>query len=208
MIFEKFGLGALDNNNYLLIDEDENGVKEAVLIDCSEPCAEIDALIEKSGAKLKYILLTHGHFDHILGVNYYKNKYNCQVLLHQADQILVDTMSRYIEHFDFEPIEIQKIDAYFKEGDIIKFGKSQIKVIETPGHTKGGVCFLIENKIFTGDTLFRLAVGRTDLMGGSFSELVSSVKEKIFTLDDEIEVYPGHGWQSTVGFEKVNNKFL
>ena len=99
-------------------------------------------------------------------------------------------------------------EKFVKDGDIITVGDMQIKVINTPGHTEGGVCYLIEDKLFSGDTLFRESVGRTDLFGGSFEKLLDSVKNKLFKLDDNITVYPGHGPATTIGYEKKHNEIL
>lgn len=205
VILKQFTLGPLENNNYLLIDDES---KEAVLIDCTEDNPEIDKALKDYGAELKYILLTHGHFDHVLGVNSFREKYNCKVLVHKSDKVLLDTVGEFVRNFGMPKPEVQKIDGYVEENEIIKFGENEIKVIHTPGHTLGGVCYLIDDKIFTGDTLFFEAVGRTDLQGGSFSQLKSSIQEKLFTLDENLKVYPGHGCSSTIGYEKVNNKFL
>lgn len=205
MIIKQFKLGALENNNFLLIDEES---KEAVLIDCTQEDGDIEKVLLENNAKLKFILLTHGHFDHVLGVNYFKNKYNCQVLLHEDDKQLVENMPEFARNFGLPPVEIQKIDEYLKDGDIIKFGKNEVKVIHTPGHSKGCVCYLINEDLFSGDTLFYECIGRTDLPGGSFKQIVSSIKEKLFVLDDNVKVYPGHGYLSTIGHEKANNQFV
>lgn len=205
MILKQFVLGNLENNNYLLIDSDS---KEAVLIDCTQENEEIKNVLKENNATLKYILLTHGHFDHVLGVNAFKKKYNCQVLIHQDDKIILDSMKDFTRNFGLNEVEIQKIDGFVKEGDIIKFGAKEIKVIHTPGHTKGGVCYLLENMLFSGDTLFYETVGRTDLPGGNYKEIKDSIKNKLFTLDDSIKVYPGHGPVTTIEHEKINNNFL
>jgi hydroxyacylglutathione hydrolase len=205
VILKKFVLGAIENNNYLLIDED---TKEAVLIDCTQNSEEIHNTIKESGVSLKYILLTHGHFDHVSGVNAFKNKYNCSILIHEDDKIMLEKMKEFTRAFGLGEAEIQKVDGFVKEGDFIKFGKSGFKVIHTPGHTQGGVCYLFGDMIFTGDTLFYESVGRTDLPGGNFEQIKKSIKEKLFVLDDNIKVYPGHGWESTIGHEKANNQFL
>lgn len=202
---KKFTLGAIENNNYLLVDDD---TKEAVLIDCTEESQDIDNTLKEYGATLKYILLTHGHFDHVLGVNDFKRKYNCKVLINEEDKIMLDTMKDFAKNFGLGEVAIQTVDGFVKENDIIKFGENEIKVIHTPGHTKGGVCYLVDDKLFSGDTLFYESVGRTDLPGGNFEQIKSSIQEKLFTLDENIKVYPGHGWESTIGHEKVNNKFL
>lgn len=205
MILKQFVLGAIENNNFLLIDEMS---KEAVLIDCTQESDEIEKALQENNAKLKFILLTHGHFDHVLGVNYFRNKYNCQVLLHEADKELVERLPEFARNFGLPPAQAQKVDGFVKEGDVINFGQNEIKVIHTPGHTQGCVCYLINDDLFSGDTLFYECVGRTDLPGGSFKQIVSSIKEKLFVLDDNIKVYPGHGPTSTIGREKANNQFV
>lgn len=205
IVLKQFTLGNLENNNYLLID---NETKEAILIDCTEISEDIEKVLQESGATLKYILLTHGHFDHVLGVNYFRNKNNCKVLVHEDDKILLDSMKEFAARFGLPPVETQTIDGYISENDIIQFADNEIKVIHTPGHTQGCVCYLIDDMIFTGDTLFYECVGRTDLPGGSFEQIKSSIKEKLFTLDENIKVYPGHGPSSTIGHEKNNNKFV
>lgn len=213
MILEQFTLGVMENNNYLLIDEGKNNKKndskkDAVLIDCSAENKDIEDALKKYNADLKYILLTHGHFDHVLGVNIFKNKFNCKVLIHKNDKILLDTMKEFAARFGLPDVEIQKVDGFIDEGDIIEFGNNKIEVIHTPGHTQGCVCYLIEDKLFSGDTLFYEAIGRTDLQGGSFNDIKSSIEKKLFKLDDKTQIYPGHGWESTIGHEKINNKCL
>lgn len=205
MILKEFILGPLEDNNYLLIDEVS---KEAVLIDCTQRSEDIDKVLQEYEATLKYILLTHGHFDHVLGVNDFKSKYNCKVLIHENDKAILDSINNHVRNFGMPAVENQKVDGYVKENDIIKFGENEIKVIHTPGHTQGGVCYLIGDDIFTGDTLFFESVGRTDLLGGNFSQLKSNIQEKLFTLDGNIKVHPGHGPSSTIGHERVNNQFL
>lgn len=205
LILKSFILGQIENNNYLLIDEES---KEAVLFDCSDDSKDIDNALKESGATLKYILLTHGHFDHVLGINDFKRKYNCKVLIHESDKLLLDTINEFIKRFGMADVETPQIDGFVKDGDIIKLGENEIKVIHTPGHTQGGVCYLVEDKLFSGDTLFYESVGRTDLPGGNFNQLKSNIQDKLFTLNENIKVYSGHGPSSTIGHEKANNQFL
>ncbi len=205
MILKQFTIGSLENNNYLLIDEKS---KEAVLIDCTQDCTDIDNALKEYGAKLKYILLTHGHFDHILGVNDFKRKYDCKVLLHEADKTLADSVTEFVKNFGIDEADVQEIDEYIRDNQIIKFGENSIKVIHTPGHTKGGVCYFVGDKLFSGDTLFYESVGRTDLPDGNFAHIKSSIEERLFKLDDNIQVYAGHGHSTTIGHEKANNQFL
>lgn len=206
LILKKIVLGPIENNDYVLIDEE---TKDAVLIDCTEKSEEIDNILKEYGATLKYILLTHGHFDHVLGVNDFRGKYpDSKVLIHESDKIMLDRIKDFVKIYGMGDVEIQKVDGYIKDGDIIKFGENDIKVIHTPGHTQGCVCYLIGDKLFSGDTLFYESVGRTDLPGGNFNQIKSNIQEKLFTLDENIKVYPGHGPESTIGHEKINNKFL
>jgi len=192
-------------NNYLLIDEVS---KEAVLIDCTEKNPKIDQVLEEYGAKLKYVLLTHGHFDHVLGVNDFREKYKCEILIHYDDEIILQNIDQFMSGLGFRKTDVQNVDGYIKDNQALKFGDTKIKVIHIPGHSPGSVGFLVEDKIFAGDTIFYECVGRTDLFGGNFNELKKSIEERIFTLDDNITIYPGHGDSTTVGHEKINNKFL
>lgn len=205
MILETFVLGPIENNNFLLVDEES---KEAVLIDCTQPSDDIDLAIKKHGAKLKYILLTHGHFDHVLGINATRAKYGCKALLHEDDRELLANVPNFSLKFGLPRAEAQTIDEYITENTPIKLGDKEIKVIHTPGHTKGGVCYLIDKKLFSGDTLFLESVGRTDLPDGHFGHLKSSIKEKLFVLDDNIDVYTGHGPKTTIVHEKQYNQFV
>ena len=211
MILKTFVEPPINNNNYLLIDEE---TKEAALIDCSAIDDEITKTIKRYGSKLKYILLTHGHFDHIAGISHWQNNSQIgqedkiEVFMHFEDMIQVRNVNRYMPMFGMPEITIPRIDKFIKDGDIITLGNIQIKVIHTPGHTQGGVCYYTDGKLFSGDTIFRESVGRCDLEGGDFNQIVDSIKNKIFTLPPETQIYPGHGNFSTVEWEKEHNQFL
>jgi glyoxylase-like metal-dependent hydrolase (beta-lactamase superfamily II) len=174
---------------------------EAVVLDPGGDSDYLISQIDKIGAKVKYILLTHGHVDHVGGVVDLKRKYNVPFYIHKADEEMIMMGT---EVFGDLPVA----DGYIKEGDIITFGNLKVKCIHTPGHTPGGVCFLIEDKVFTGDTLFQGSIGRTDFAGGSYEQIISSIVNKILPLGDNVEVYPGHGPKSSVIFEKARNPFL
>lgn len=201
MNINTFIAGPIDANNYLLTDGDE-----AVLIDCSEVKPEI--LKELDNKKLKYILLTHGHFDHVLGVNGMREKTGAKVLVNKEDTPRMEESANIMRTFGVQGVDIPKADDYINDGEVIKFGNTEIKVLATPGHTEGGVCYLVDGKLFSGDTLFRDSVGRTDFPGGNFKKLSGSVKNKLFNLDENITVYPGHGPKTTIAYEKKYNELI
>ncbi len=201
MIINTFTAGPIDANNYLLTDNDE-----AVLIDCSEVKPEVLSALE--GKKLKFILLTHGHFDHVLGVNEMREKTGAKVLINKEDVVRMNESADIMRTFGVQGVETPKADDFLNDGDTLKFGNTEIKVIATPGHTQGCVCYLIDGKLFSGDTLFKESVGRCDLPGGNFQKLSDSVKNRLFTLDDNTIVYPGHGPETTIGHEKKYNEII
>lgn len=201
MIINTFTAGPIDANNYLLTDNDE-----AVLIDCSE--AKPEVLSALKGKKLKFILLTHGHFDHVLGVNEMREKTGAKVFINKEDVVRMNESADIMRTFGVQGVETPKADDFLNDGDTLKFGNTEIKVIATPGHTQGCVCYLIDGKLFSGDTLFKESVGRCDLPGGNFQKLSDSVKNRLFTLDDNTIVYPGHGPETTIGHEKKYNEII
>ena len=201
MIINTFTAGPIDANNYLLTDNDE-----AVLIDCSE--AKPEVLSALKGKKLKFILLTHGHFDHVLGVNEMREKSGAKVLINKEDVVRMNESADIMRTFGVQGVETPIADDFLNDGDTLKFGNTEIKVIATPGHTQGCVCYLIDGKLFSGDTLFKESVGRCDLPGGNFQKLSDSVKNRLFTLDDNTIVYPGHGPETTIGHEKKYNEII
>lgn len=205
MIIKTFIEPPIDNNNYLIIDEE---TKNAALIDCSSIDDGIDDELEKQGANLKYILLTHGHFDHVAGIRPNRFKTNPQIVMNKKDLDWLNKTNQYLPMFGMPEITIPQIDIFVEDNDTLELGTISIKVLHTPGHTQGGVCYLAENKLFSGDTIFREAVGRCDLEGGNFDQIVESIENKIFTLPTDTIIYPGHGNTTTVGWEKEHNRFL
>lgn len=204
MIVRKFVVGDIGNNNYLLIS---NG--EAAIVDYTNDIPELESVLKENNATLRYVLLTHAHFDHIGGVKKLQSKYpNVKVYLHTDDKEILEGTNDFMSMVGLEPIEIPKIDVYLKEGDKIKLGDETIDVIHLPGHTPGGVGYIIDNMIFSGDTIFLNSIGRTDLPGGDFETLVSSIKNKIFKMDDKTIIYTGHGSDTSVEYEKKYNSFV
>ena len=202
MILKTYIEPPIDNNNYLIIDENS---KEAALIDCSAVDDNIRLELEEQGAKLKYILLTHGHFDHIAGI---RPNPDMQIIMHKKDLNWLNKVNNYLPMFGMPEMTVPKINRYVDDGDIINLGSTKIKVIHTPGHTQGGVCYLADGKLFSGDTIFRESVGRCDLEGGDFEQIVESIENKIFTLPPQTLIYPGHGKMTSVEWEKEHNRFL
>ena len=202
---KQFIAGQLENNMYLVMDED---TKKAVLIDATELIPEITDAVKQLGSDVQYILLTHGHFDHIMGLNDLKKELNAEAMICEDDLVISDNINEFTRLFNWPDSNPPVYEKYLKDGDVITVGNMNIKVIHTPGHTEGGVCYLIEDNLFSGDTLFRGSVGRTDLFGGDFSKLSDSIKNKLFKLDNDIKVFPGHGPMTTIGYEKKHNEIL
>ena len=195
MEIKTFEAGPLSANNYLLID---NG--EAVLIDCSEYKPEI-----LDGVNLKYIILTHGHFDHVLGINQTKKATGAKVLIHKSDVERMEETTAIMNTFGLMGVETPQADEFINDNDIINFGNTELKCIHTPGHTEGSMCYLTGDNLFSGDTLFKDFYGRCDLPGGDFDKIVESIK-KLFTLDENIKVFSGHGEETIIGYEKKYNE--
>ena len=190
--------GVYEANCYILVDSE---TKDCAIIDAGGDAGKISAAVENMQGNPKYLLLTHGHFDHVGGVKEICSKYDIPFYISKTDE-------EYMEKDNSVFGTLPKASGYLKEGDVVKLGSREIKVIEKPGHTKGGLCFLIDGKLFTGDTLFQGSIGRTDFIGGDMKEIISSIKNKLLPLGDDVEVYPGHGPSSSIKFEKMRNPYL
>ncbi len=163
-----------------------------------------------NGRTVEYILLTHSHIDHIGALNEIKELYPAaKVAIHESGLELLKDPSRNLSMMmGAMYVYSKEIDLILTDNMDINFLDKKIKVLHTPGHTPDGVCFLIDNNLFSGDTLFKLSIGRTDFPGGSYEQLIKNIKERIFTLPDDTNVFPGHMDETMVGFEKKNNPFL
>ena len=192
----------LANNCYLIVDEESN---KSALVDCSEWTDRMEELI--GDTELEYILLTHGHFDHIGGVSAVKKKYGAKVAISNEDAPMLSNSVLSMAAFQYAEQESVQPDIIVKEGDVIELGSVKIRVISTPGHTKGGVCYIAEDCLFTGDTLFRCSCGRTDFMGGSEKEMLESLR-RLKALDGDYKIYAGHEGNSTLDFERRNNPYM
>jgi glyoxylase-like metal-dependent hydrolase (beta-lactamase superfamily II) len=184
---------------------------EALVID---PAAEGESLVreaEKNRLRIKYIVNTHSHIDHVMGNKKMKDLTGAQIVIHTAEApYLAHQPAQLMSMFHAEPSP--PADITVKEGDLITIGDISLKVLHTPGHSPGAICLYVDGVVFTGDTLFVGGVGRTDLEGGSWETLVSSIRDKLFSLPDSTVVLPGHNYgeasKSTIGVEKVNNPYV
>ncbi|WP_238948403.1 MBL fold metallo-hydrolase [Clostridium sp. YIM B02569] len=198
MIIKTLIAGMYEENCYLIMDE---GTKELAIIDPGGQPNLIEKEISRLDGKPKFILLTHGHMDHVGAVIELMNKLNIPFYISENEE-------QYMKNDEFVFGSLPKASKYLKEGDTVSLGNNIIKVIETAGHTTGGVCFLVNDELFTGDTLFQGSIGRSDFPGGNGVKLIKNIKEKLLPLGDSVKVYPGHGPASTIGYEKRNNPFL
>lgn len=205
MIINTIVVGPLEVNCYILGCED---TKEAAIIDPGDNADEIIKTIDSEGLKPVYIINTHAHFDHIGAVKTIQDHFKIDFLLHKDDLFFVDNASAQARAFGLDPIPKPDVNKYVNNGDKISLGNKVIGVIHTPGHSPGCVCYLIDNNVFVGDTLFAGSIGRSDLPGGSHETLITSIKEKLFPLGNNTLVYPGHGPSTTIEEEKEHNPFL
>lgn len=194
--------GALENNCYLITDT-ETGL--SALIDCTDSSEDMIDFI--SGSRLEYILLTHGHFDHIGGVAEISKKTGAEIVISAEDAPMLTSSRLSLAAFSGISQEPAEAEITIKDGSEISLGSSLIKVIATPGHTTGSVCYLCGEKLFCGDTLFRCSCGRTDFPGGSSDDMLSSLLI-LAGLNGNPTVYPGHGGASTLDYERRNNPYI
>jgi glyoxylase-like metal-dependent hydrolase (beta-lactamase superfamily II) len=198
----------MEANCYILGSE-ETG--EGAIIDPGGEAEKIRKMINSLGLKIKYIINTHGHIDHIAAnkeIKEFKEGGKSLLCIHQEDAKMLTSTQKNLSLFMGRAVKSPPPDVLLKEGDKIEVGTLILEVIHTPGHTEGGICLKTEDKIFTGDTLFAGGIGRADFPGGNLQTLLDSIKKKLLILDERIKIYPGHGPPSTLGLEKKNNPWL
>ncbi|QQK07800.1 MBL fold metallo-hydrolase [Miniphocaeibacter halophilus] len=197
----KYVTRSLVENVYIVV-ENEN----CFIIDPGYDFNGIKNILEERNLKPKFIILTHGHADHIGSVEELKKLYNIPIYAHIEEKDLLNSPELNLSSQMYGDISLEA-DHYVKEGDIINFENNELKIIHTPGHTQGGMCILMDGHIFTGDTIFAGSVGRTDLPTSNFEELKKSLN-KLMLLDDDLIIHPGHNSDSTIGRERISNPFI
>ncbi len=209
MILEIIEAGPFMTNTYVAACED---TKEAMIIDPTISSAtRIFEITEIYKLNITIILNTHGHIDHITDNARLKKDTEAELLIHQSDSEMLNDPQKMLDFFGINYIaKPSKSDRFIDEGDSIKIGNLEFRVIHTPGHSPGGVCLYSDAQsiLFSGDTLFQSSIGRTDLPGGDTDTILSSIRDKLLVLPDSTKVYPGHGPSTTIGEEKQNNPYL
>lgn len=207
----KFTFNPFQENTYVLYDDS----KECIIIDpgCfqNEEKLELTDFIKKKKLKPVRLINTHCHIDHVFGNHFISEKYNLPLEIHEGEVPVLNVVPQVAMMYGVpfnDPIP--KVEKFIKEGDIIEFGNSKLEALFTPGHSPASLSFYCEASkfIIAGDVLFYGSIGRTDLPGGDYNTLISSIKDKYFPLGDDVEVYPGHGQKTTIGYERETNPFL
>ena len=205
-----FTFNPFSENSYILSDE----TGECVIIDpgCSNSSEEqeLAGFIAENGLKPVKLWNTHCHVDHVFGNYFVSEKWKLGLEMHELDVPVLDSFAKVCQMYGFQGGPQPQPKHFFQDGEVVTFGKSSLKILFTPGHSPGSVCFYNEAQKFVigGDVLFRTSIGRTDLPGGDFPTLEKSIRTKLYTLPDDVIVYPGHGPETSVGFEKKHNSFV
>jgi len=205
LIIEKLEVGPLASNCYIVGAESN---KEGIIVDPGAEANKILQKVEDLGLEIKFIVLTHGHFDHFSALREVKEATGAEVAIHADDAGALHASNPLGAVFYLSPQAPPSPDRLLKGGDSIDIGGLHFLVLHTPGHTPGGICLLGEGVVFSGDTLFNGAVGRADLPGSSPSQLMNSLHTKLMVLPDDTVVYPGHGPETTIGSERRWNPYL
>ena len=205
MVLIQLCVGPLQVNCYIIADEK---TKEAMVIDPGDDAGDILRVINEKGFNVRYLVLTHAHFDHTGANKALKEATGAELLMHPDDKQLLESAANQGSMFGMQSAASPPADRYVTHGDVITAGGVSLKVLHTPGHSPGGICLLGQGMVFTGDALFAGSIGRTDLPGGDFHALIRSIQQNLMTLPDETKVYSGHGPSSTIGIERSENPFL
>ena len=213
MLVKAMMVGEIQANCYIVACDAKDAseateLKEGLIIDPGDDADVILEMVRKLGVKVKYIILTHGHLDHIAAVEKVRQATAAKVLVHRLDADCLIDPSKNLSALFGQPVYGAAADERLEDGQEIIVGTLTLRVLHTPGHTPGGICLSFPHAVFTGDTLFAGSIGRTDFPGGSLPELIDGIKTKLLTLDPTTKVYPGHGLSTTIGAEIEGNPFL
>lgn len=205
MIIKSFAVGPIMANCFILGCEK---TRESVVIDPGDETDKILLSLADSGLKLKYIINTHGHFDHVGGNRKLKDATGADILIHSLDAPMLSQLPIGSAAFGLSSDESPPPDKSLEDGETVSFGSITLEVIHTPGHTPGGISLYTDGCVFVGDTLFAGSIGRTDFPGGDYETLISSIRNKLFVLGDDVRVFTGHGPETSIGNEKRFNPFV
>lgn len=210
MNLKKFVFNPFQENTYLIWDEEKN----CAIIDpgCADEYErnELVEFIEKEGLKPVKLLNTHCHVDHVLGNKFLADKYNLGLEMHKLDLPVLNAVPSYGASYGFNTGPMVEPSVFLEEGETIKVGSIELKILFVPGHSPGSICFYHEasKQVISGDALFYGSIGRTDLPGGNHAQLIETIKSELLTLPEDVQVHSGHGPSTNIGFEKANNPFL
>ena len=205
MIIKSLAVGPIMANCFILGCQD---TLEAAVIDPGDEADRILMALAESKLTVKYIINTHGHFDHVGANRRMKEATGADLLIHPLDAPMLDQLMAAASSFGLSTENSPPPDRMLNEGDHVAFGNLKLQVIHTPGHTPGGISLYTDGHLFVGDTLFAGSIGRTDFPGGDYEALISSVRKKLFPLGDHVTVYTGHGPETNLGHEKRTNPFV
>jgi hydroxyacylglutathione hydrolase len=192
-------------NSYLVVNE---AISKGFVIDPGNDLYNMITDIEKEKISIEAVICTHGHIDHVAGVSEIKEKYNVPFYINEKDKDLIDSLPVYSRMFGVPVPVTPVIDKFLPDSGEIEIAGIKLKLLYTPGHSPGSISFYTNNIVFSGDALFNMSIGRTDLPGGDYGQLITSIKSNLLTLPDETRVLSGHGPESTIGYEKKVNPFL
>jgi hydroxyacylglutathione hydrolase len=208
MIQEVIPVGMLQCNCYVLGDE---ATGDAIVIDPGDDIERVQQILTRHSLKPKYIVATHAHIDHVGGIEKLARATGAAVMMHQADLPLYQNLAAQAAWLGVRPPNAIDVDQFLREGDRVVWGSRALEVLHTPGHSPGSLCLHLrgdDERVFSGDTLFAASIGRTDLWGGSYPEILKSIEAKLLALPENTPVFPGHGPATSIGEERQSNPFL